>query len=191
MGTLQDQLKKVIDKWDGEDQPTTSQEKQMETKNTHTTQTDRIFEFVRANPGLKSMQINEMILKAHPDIPADNVTSLLKQLADAHRLNRVDTGELSFRGHPIFEYYANTEAERQAGLLEDRRRQSIRKAQVARAAAARAAKQKKAEEVKAKAQQVAVPTNAPTAWNAKDALNGLTVLQARELYVELKAIFGA
>ena len=191
MGTMQDELKKVIDNWDN---PTT-QEKTMETK----TQSQRIVEFIGANPGMDSIRLLTALPKAHADIKEGNISSFLKQLCDGYKLKRIDTGETNKIGRPIYAYYVMTDAERAEAQEQDRIAEEKHQAAVARAAKAREAKAKKAEEREAK--RAAQPTTQPhaqeptpqidTGWTAGKALANLSVLQARQVYDELKKIFGA
>ena len=211
MGSMQDELKKVIDNWDKPDTPTTPTTEGNTVQNK--TQTALIIEFIGANPGLNAQQLTDILPKRHSEIKPDNISSMLKQQLDMHTLKRTDTGEKGRGGKPLYTYYVTTPQERQEGLEADRRRREA----VARAAKAREAKaqrkaereaQKRKEELKAqrklRTELIPMPTmpeprpeglteaykHVKTAWSAKDMLNGLTVLQARELYDELKNLFG-
>ena len=194
MGTMQEELKKVIDNWD---KPTTTQsttqEKTMEIK----TQSQRIVEFIGANPGMDSIRLLTALPKAHSDIKEGNISSFLKQLCDGYKLKRIDTGKVSKGGRPLYQYYVMTDAERAEAQEQDRIAEQKHQEAVARAAKAREAKAKKAKERAAK--QTAQPTpqhTAPTpqtdtGWTVGKALANLSVLQARQVYDELKKIFGA
>lgn len=203
MGTMQDELKKVIDNWDKPETTTaTTQEKTVETK----TQSARIVEFIAANPGLEGLQLTTLLPKAHPDIKEGNMASFLKQLCNSHHLKRIDTDKVNSVGRPIYQYYATDEAERKEAVLKDKKRQAmVDRAAIARAAKAKLDAQRKAQNYKEELKALRKPhPHAPThtfpptpepqidtGWTVGKALNNLSVLQARQVYDELKKIFGA
>lgn len=207
MGTLRDEMTKVLNEWDKADeqlsQPT--QEKPMTER---ITSTQKLINLVTANPKATSYDVRQLVKKHHPEIPDDSVSSMLKQLADRFVLHREDSGEI-IQGKTLYAYTVIPEEEgkqmREAAVRKLRAAQErAEKARAVKAAkkAAREQLDKMLEEKEQSEQRTGLrdllpPSVATTsiyntkpAWSAQEALNGLSVLQARELYDELKKIFG-
>jgi hypothetical protein len=191
MGTLKEQMAKVLQEWDKEDTQTT-QEKTMEKKQTTTS---KIVAFIRDNPNIESIELRDKVSQRYPDITFKNIASILKQLTDANYLERQDTTRESPRGvRHTYTYTVVPDEERIARRKAEKKK---RKGMVERAAHARAVKEAKRE---AKTVQVGIsdlvpqPTtsiyNTKPIWIADDVINSLSVTQARELYDRLKQIFG-
>jgi hypothetical protein len=208
MGTLRDEMSRVLNEWDKQDQQP-SQEKTMEKR---VTTTQKIIDLIAANPGITSKKLYKLVEDKHHDIPLGNVSSILTQLTNRYVLSREDSGEL-VQGKVIYAYTAVPEDEAKAKREDAERKLKAAQARMEKARQVKAAKQaareqldKMLEEAKIENQPrtglsdllpQAVPSVATTSvyntkptWSAKETLDGLSVLQARELYVELKQIFG-
>jgi len=199
MGTLKEQMAKVLQEWDKEDTQTT-QEKTMEKKQSVTS---RILGFIRDNPNIESVALRDKIAEKHPDITFKNIASMLKQMSDANYLDREGVTVQTSRGtRHSFTYTVVDDEERKA---RNKAAKNKMKAMVERAAMARAAKEAKRE---ARATQVGISDLVPEKvvvparlkmFDKMEAqltltpdhiINKLSVIQARELYDRLKQIFG-
>jgi len=223
MGTLRDEMSRVLNEWDKQDQQpeTTSQPSQEKTMEKRVTTTQKLINVIAANPGITSKALYKTIEENHQDIPLGNVSSLLTQLTGRYVLSREESGEV-VHGKTIYAYSVIPEAQGKA--LRDAADKKLKAAQarMEKARQVKAAKQAAREQLDkmlAEREQeqaeertglsdllpqgtvfpapAPVPTIATTSiyntkptWTAKEALDGLSVLQARELYVELKQIFG-
>lgn len=205
MGTLRDEMTKVLNEWDKQDevisQPT--QEKPMTTE--RITSTQKLINLVAANPKATSYALRQLVKKSHPEIPDDSVSSMLKQMADRYVLHREDSGE-TIQGKTLYAYTVIPEEE--GKQMRDAAARKLKAAQerAEKARAVKAAKKAAREQLDKMLEeqqplkglsdllpQPVVTTsigNTRPAWSAQEALNGLSVLQARELYDELKKIFG-
>jgi hypothetical protein len=202
MGTLAEEMSKVkavLTEWDNQDaQANQPQENTMEKKRTTVS---KVMEFIVANPGINSLEIRKRVLAKYPEIQESHISSTLKQVTDSYHVTR--EAAVPEKGHITYNYTAVPDEVRLANKKAAKERY---KAAVARAEKARAAKAAKAAERESVGVQLGIsdlvpqpiPTTAthntaPTiksTWTAKEALDGLSVLQARELYIELKQIFG-
>jgi len=191
MGTLKEQMAKVLQEWDKEDTQTT-QEKTMEKKQTTTS---KIVAFIRDNPNIESIALRDKVSQKYPDITFKNIASILKQLTDANYLDRQGTTVETARGsRQTFTYTVVSDEARKARKKAYKERV---KAMADRAAHARAVKEAKRE---ARTTQVGISDLVPQSttsiyntkpiWIADDVINSLSVTQARELYDRLKQIFG-
>lgn len=203
MGTLREQMAKVIQEWDKEDtQPT--QEKTVEKKQTTTA---KIVGFIRDNPNIESTALRDKVAQKYPDITFKNIASILKQLTDANYLARQSTTHETSRG--IRNTYTYTVVPDEERIARRKAQKNKMKGMVERAAMARAAKIAKRE---AKATQVGISDLVPEkkvgvmegqtrvkrfhsidkglTFSADMIINELSVIQARELYDRLKQIFG-
>lgn len=213
MGSIADEMKKVLQMWDTEDQ---SQQEEVKVANTETNSkergsvTNRILSIIENNPGITSVDLRSKLSVQHPDIPPSFTSSMLKQFTDRFYVNRTILPN-KIDGRSLYSYTIVPEGERKG--LQLKAKQEHAKA-VARAAHARAVKeQKKAtkeakkelqggtfvpyekqsisdlveqyKEVNAKIEQVK-----PTEWSVDDVLDNLTVKQARALHIALKEMFG-
>lgn len=214
MGTLRDEMSRVLNEWDKQDQQPT-QEKTMEKR---VTATQKLINIIAANPGATSKEIYKLVATHHPEITMGNVSSMLTQLTNKYLLSRKESGQVS-QGKTIYAYTAVPEAEAKAKREEANRKLKAAQARMEKARQIKAAKQaareqldKMLEEAKVDNQPrtglsdllpqttATIPTvfpapttaihNTKPTWSAKEVLDGLNVLQARELYGELKQIFG-
>lgn len=219
MGTLRDEMSKVLNEWEKQDQQieTTSQEKTMEnheTKDVSTTQ--KLINIIAANPGITSKGVYKFVEENHPEIIIGNVSSMLTQLASRYVLSREQSGEV-VNGKTIYAYTVIPEADRKPMREEAERKLREAQARAEKARAVKAAKKAAREQLdkmlaereqqeertglsdllpekvqvpaRLKRFENMEPITKPT-WSAKETLDGLSVLQARELYDELKKIFG-
>ena len=212
MGTLRDEMSRVLNEWGKQDQQP-AQEKTMEKR---VTTTQKIIDIIAANPGITSKKLYKLVEDKHHDIPIGNVSSTLTQLTNRYVLSREDSGEL-VQGKVIYAYTAVPEDEAKARREEAERKLKAAQARMEKARQVKAAKQAAREQLDKMLEEAkidnqprtglsdllpqAVPSVATTSvyntppviksvWSAKEALDGLSVLQARELYDELKKIFG-
>ncbi len=214
MGTLRDEMSRVLNEWDKQDQQPT-QEKTMEKR---VTATQKLINIIAANPGATSKEIYKLVATHHPEITMGNVSSMLTQLTNKYLLSRKESGQVS-QGKTIYAYTAVPEDEAKAKREEADRKLKAAQARMEKARQIKAAKQaareqldKMLEEAKVDNQPrtglsdllpqttATIPTvfpapttaihNTKPTWSAKEVLDGLNVLQARELYGELKQIFG-
>ncbi len=221
MGTLRDEMSRVLNEWEKQDQQieTTSQEKTMENHETKdVSATQKLINIITANPGITSKALYKLVEEKHQDIPLGNVSSTLTQLTGRYVLAREASGEI-VHGKTIYAYTVIPEADRKPMREEAERKLREAQARAEKARAVKAAKKaareqldKMLEEAKIENQPRAglrellpqttatIPTvfpaptttihNTKPTWSAKETLDGLCVLRARELYDELKKIFG-
>lgn len=190
MGTLKEQMAKVIQEWDKEDEQPI-QEKAVEKKQTTTA---KIVGFIRDNPNIESTTLRDKVAQKYPDITFKNIASILKQLTDANYLDRQGTTIETSRGtRQTFTYFVVPDDVRIARRKAEKAKM---KGMVERAAMARAAKEAKRE---TRITQVGISDLVPEkkvvakvigVWQADHVINSLSVIQARELYDRLKQIFG-
>ena len=210
MGSIAEEMKKVIQQWDAEDQQP-QQEIKMEMKKRGSI-TSVILGYIKDKPGVTSIEIRQRLGVEHPDIPQGFVSSMLKQFVDNFSVTRVHAPE-KVDGRSIYAYTTVSEADRKKLLSVAKRK---RKQAQERAAHARTVKQNKSapqetptmfqdgsfvqyekkslsdllgdyEAVNAKIAE-AKPTT--TEWSVDGVLDNLTVKQARALHIALKEMFG-
>jgi len=203
MGSIADEMKKVLQMWDEEDQSQQEEIKMVNTKEKKQSITDRILAIIASNPGITSIGLRDKLSVHHPDIPLGFTSSMLKQFTNRFSVTRTIAPE-KVGGRDVYAYTIVPEAERNA--LKKKAKEDHKKA-VARAAHARSVKeQKKAmkempksfvpyenhsisdlvEKFKANSTKVEQPTE----WSVDDVLDSLTVRQARALHIALKEMFG-
>jgi hypothetical protein len=213
MGTLRDEMSRVLNEWDKQDQQPT-QEKTMEKR---VTATQKLINIIAANPGSTSKEIYKLVAIQHPEITMGNLSSMLTQLTSRYALSRKESGKV-VNGKTIYAYTAVPEAEAKAKREEAERKLKAAQARMEKARQVKAAKQAAREQLDKMLETAplleprtglsdllpqttaTIPTvfpapttaihNTKPTWSAKEALDGLSVLQARELYDELKKIFG-
>jgi hypothetical protein len=203
MGSIADEMKKVLQLWDEEDQSQQEEIKMVNTKEKKQSITDRILAIIESNPGITSVALRDKLSVHHPDIPLGFTSSMLKQFTNRFSVTRTIAPE-KIGGRDVYAYTIVPEAERNA--LKKKAKEDHKKA-VARAAHARSVKeQKKAmkempksfvpyenhsisdlvEKFKANSTKVEQPTE----WSPDEVLDSLTVKQARALHIALKEMFG-
>ena len=209
MGSIAEEMRKVIQQWDAQDEPQPQQEIKMETKKQNTI-TSVILGYIADKPGITSIEIKQQLIKKHPSIPPSHVSSMLKQFTDNFSVTRVHAPE-KVEGRSIYAYSIRPEAERDK--LQAHAKLQRQKAK-ARAEYARSMKQKKLAEQsshkelqggtfvpyekqsisdlveKFKANSAVVEQVKPAEWSVDEVLDNLTVKQARALHIALKEMFG-
>lgn len=199
MGTIAEELKRVMTQWDNPANNTTNAKETTVSTPQTTTKTDgkpmnnkdKLMAVLRANPGIDGVKFRDLAIAAYPDIPEGSITSTVTQLAQQHYVTRKPT---TVNNRATFFYYPVDDATRKALVAEEERQLKLARA---RAEKARAAKALKAARITRDIAVAPAPAPAPepapvikSTWDAKTALEGISVLQARELYTELKNIFG-
>lgn len=210
MGTLRDEMTKVLNEWDKQDEQMNQPQQEIKMEE-HTTATDKLIAFIEANPNITSVNIRKIFLGQNLNIPDGNLSSMLTQLTRRYILARKETDESQVGGKPVYAYTVIPEADR--ARLRTKAAEKLKAAQdrAARAREIKAAKQAAREQYDKLMQETedkgdtrtglrdllppsvattSIYNTKPTTWSAQEALNGLSVLQARELYDELKKIFG-
>lgn len=202
MGTIADELKKVMTQWDNTSRTETNAKET--TVNTPTnkinserriTLKDKLMAVLRANPGIDGVRFCELAGTTYPDIPKGSITSTVTQLAHEHYATRKPT---TVNNRATFFYYPVDDATRKALVAEEERQLKLARIRAEKARAAKALKAARVTrdipvEVAPAPEPVQAPEPMPiikSTWDAKTALEGISVLQARELYNELKNIFG-
>jgi hypothetical protein len=208
MGSIADEMKKVLQMWDEEDQSQQEEIKVVtttETENKKSSITNRILALIESNPGITSIELRQKLSVLHPDIPSGFTSSMLKQFTDRCYVTR-SASPVKVDGRSIFAYTIVPEAERKA--MQKKLKEDHEKA-VARAAHARAMKEQKKAMKKMpdtfvpyekqsisdlveqyKAVNSKIEQAKPAEWNVDDVLDSLTVKQARALHIALKEMFG-
>jgi hypothetical protein len=207
MGSIAEEMRKVIQQWDVQDEPQQEETKVKATEeNTKGSITKRILSIIENNPGINSIDLRSKLSVLHTDIPQSFTSSMLKQFTDRFYVSRA-ISPIKVGGRDVYAYTLVPEDQRKG--LQNKAKKEHEKA-VARAAHARAMKeQKKAEkesqggafvpyekksisdlveqykEVNAKIEQAK-----PTEWSVDGVLDNLTVKQARALHIALKEMFG-
>ena len=197
MGTIAEELKKVMNQWDN---PQTKES----TVNTITapvasseriTVKDKMMAVLHDNPGVDGVKLCDLAAARYPEIPKGSLTSTITQLAHQHYVTRKP---ITVNNRATFLYYPVDASTRKALVAEEERQLKLARARAEKARAAKALKATRVERdipvgVAPAPEPVQAPEPVPiikSTWDAKTALEGISVLQARELYVELKNIFG-
>ena len=196
MGSIADEMKKVLQMWDEDDQSQQEKIKMVNTTEKKQSITNRIL-------AITSVMLRDKLSVHHPDIPLGFTSSMLKQFTNRFSVTRTIAPE-KIGGRDVYAYTLIPEAERDA--LKKKAKEDHKKA-VARAAHARAVKdQKKAmkempksfvpyenhsiSDLVEKFKANKVEQLQPTEWSVDDVLDSLTVKQARALHIALKEMFG-
>jgi hypothetical protein len=171
-------------------QTTNQQEKPMQAQTTRryfqptTNVTRRAFEYIKDNPGCNKAQYTKVLtMEGHN--PA-SLSTLLSQMQYNGLIRNDESGgyhAVASEYRPLKPRSVLKAAQKKDDDAEKRR------AKTAAARAARWAKKEVKEEV-SEVKEVR-EKEAKKHWDASDVLNGLSVLQARALYDELRKIFGA
>jgi formiminotetrahydrofolate cyclodeaminase len=208
MGTLKDEMTKILDQWDSEAlKSSTVKENAMSTapqetkKPTRGDLTKYILDIVHANPGITSMMLKEFMKKQNKERYLNQAASMLNQLSNSHHLSR-EVAPMRHLGREVFQHFVVSDDVRIKTVEEERARLKVMQARAEKARAAKAAK-KAAKEVKAQVVEEAPkplmrdPKPAPSAaapyvvkLNAENILQNISILEARALYEALKEIFG-
>ncbi len=210
MGSMNEEMKKVMDKWKNEEAA------QEEDAQEHPTYRAEILEYIRKHPGATGVQIRDVMCAKYPQQTEAAVSS---QISCLHRLFhlRREPSPIPGKRH-TFTYFA---IEPEEAKRMQKRALAQRKAAQARLEKARQVKAEKDRARKLAAQSadkqmelpldkvvapggpfVIAPTPIPTitpapagtldlrSYTAVDILNAVNFKQAKELYAELKGAFG-
>ena len=203
MGSIADEMKKVLQMWDEDDQSQQEKIKMVSTTEKKQSITNRMLAIIASNPGITSIGLRDKLSVHHPDIPLGFTSSMLKQFTNRFSVTRTIAPE-KVGGRDVYAYTLIPDAERDA--LKKKAKEDHKKA-VARAAHARAVKdQKKAmkempksfvpyenhsiSDLVEKFKANKVEQLKPTEWSPDEVLDSLTVKQARALHIALKEMFG-
>ena len=209
MGSIADEMKKVLQMWDEEDQSQQEEIKVETTAEANTKErgslTNRILAVIGDNPGITGVELRQKLLVLHPDIPSSFTSSMLKQFTDRFYVTRATSSD-KVDGRSLYSYTLVPEYKRKD--LQRKAKEDHEKA-VARAAHARAMKEQKKAMKKMpdtfvpyekqsisdlveqyKAVNSKIEQAKPAEWNPNDTIDSLTVKQARALYNALKEVFG-
>lgn len=216
MGTLKDEMTKILDQWDSEAlKSSTVKENAMSIAPQETKKPNRgdltkyIVDIVRANPGITSMTLKEFMKKQNKEHYLTQAASMLNQLTQGHYLSR-EVASARHLGREVYQHFVIPDADRIRMVEEDRARLKVMQARAEKARAAKAAKKaaKEAEaqvvETKAPEPLERAPRTAPqqevkpqpqaqsyvVKLNAENILQNISILEARALYEALKEIFG-
>jgi hypothetical protein len=205
MGIMKEKLEAVMNEWNKEEDAKAQHKDKPNMVRT-------VLAYITTHPNSTATQVNNYIMREHPDTPKSSVSSILKQYTDKNYLERENFFDETIR-RASFKYRAVSDDKR----LE---LEAIRKAEEkaaeerlermrTQAEAARAAKAAKREERLKEAQDIAdakgemlsaglsaalpapVPVEIPKPRSTtQEILDSLNITQARALYDELKKIFG-
>lgn len=213
MGTLKDEMTKILDQWDTETlKSSTVKENAMSTAPQETNKPTRgdltkyIVDIVRANPGITSMTLKEFMKKQNKEKYLPQAASMLNQLTQGHYLSR-EVAPVRHLGREVYQHFVIPDADRIRMVEEDRARLKVMQARAEKARAAKAAKKaakeaeaQTVEEVEAPEPLARAPRTAPAPapaatpylmkLNAENILQNISILEARALYEALKEIFG-
>ena len=211
MGTLKDEMTKILDQWDTEAlKSSTVKENAMSTAPQETNKPTRgdltkyIVDIVRANPGITSMTLKGFMKKQNKEQYLSQAASMLNQLTQGHYLSR-EVAPVRHLGREVYQHFVIPDADRIRMVEEDRARLKVMQARAEKARAAKAAKKaakeaeaQTVEEVEAPEPLARAPRTAPAPaatpylmkLNAENILQNISILEARALYEALKEIFG-
>ena len=212
MGTLRDEMTKVLNEWDKEDEQLSQPTKEITVEKQRGSISNTLIGIVQANPGITTHQIRQVVEDKKLGIPDDSVGSMLKQFTDRYVMHR-EVAEEKRNGRIQYQYFVLSPEEGKRRRAEDEKKLLAAQARMEKARQVKAAKdaaRKKLEEMMEEAKQEdgertglrdllppSVATTSiyntkpePAPWSAQGVINSLNALQARELYDELKKIFG-
>lgn len=213
MGTMSEEMKKVMERWSNEDSQPNEEIKVPTLTETpkKVSYRNQLFQFIKENPGVTGVALTEMMRSKHKSQTGSTVSAQLKGLHKQCVVRRtpVQVPEIH---RTTFAYYALSE--RETAELKAKEKRKLAQAQ-ARAERARQAKAQKLEDSKRKLMNppnvITVSTTGPQldlplvykdqtpspaatpdirSMSAMDILNQLSFPQASALYKELKTAFG-
>jgi len=196
MGTIAEEMQKVIAEWDkpeptevSNNQSKGETEMKKETVN-DLTATAKVLRFIEANPSVQKGRIQDYIERNHPEIPSGHLSSMLTQFTTRNVVTREEVFNKELN-KTVYAYTLIPNDERKKILDAKRER---RMTMIERARHAREMKRIKAEK-KEKQQGIseALPTSTTqvkTYTDTQEFVNSLPIGKARELYDELRKIFG-
>lgn len=196
MGTISAEIQKVMAEWDkqvtplhGRDsQPKGETEVKAKTVN-DLTSTAKILRFIEANPTVQKARIDSYLKINHPEIPLGYISTMLNQFTKRNLVTREEVYDRNLNKN-VYAYTLVPTEERKK-LLDSKRERKM--SLIERAAYAREVKRLKAEK-KEQGISEALPTSTTQAKtytaDTQEFVNSLPIGKARELYDELKKIFG-
>jgi Cdc6-like AAA superfamily ATPase len=196
MGTIAEQMQKVIAEWDNQvtplhvrdSQPKGETEVKAKTVN-DLTSTAKILRFIEANPTVQKARIDAYLKTNHPEIPLGYVSTMLNQFTKRNLVTREEVYDRNLNKHVYAYTLVPTEERKKLLNAKRERKMSL----IERAAYAREAKRLKAEK-KEQGISEALPTSTTQAKtytaDTQEFVNSLPIGKARDLYDELKKIFG-
>ena len=185
MGTIAEQMQKVMQEWDTQTAKFTQGETEMKAKEVKdSTQSAKILRFIEANPSVQKPRIDEYLKMNHPEIPLGHVSTMLNQFTKRNLVTREEV----FNRQLNKDVYAYTivPSEERKKIMEAKR--TRRMTLVERAAIAREAKKRKAEQKEAEAKAQTDPVKIYS--NIDEFINSIPLGKARDLYLALDKIFG-
>jgi Cdc6-like AAA superfamily ATPase len=195
MGTIAEQMQKVIAEWDNQVTPLHVRDSQpkgetevKEKTVSDLTATAKILRFIEANPSVQKGRIQDYIEKNHPEIPSGHISTMLNQFTNRNVVTREEVFNKELN-RTVYAYTLIPNNERKQ-ILEAKRERKM--TMIERARVAREAKRLKAEK-KEQGISEALPTTTgqvKTYTDTQEFVNSLPVGKARELYDQLKKIFG-
>lgn len=212
MGTLRDEMTKVLNEWDKADEQLSQPTKEITVEKQRGSISNSLISIVQANPGITTHQIRQVIEDRKLGIADDSVGSMLKQFTDRYVMHR-EVAEEKRNGRIQYQYYVLSPEEGKRRKAEDEKKLLAAQARMEKARQVKAAKEaarKKLEQMMEEAKQEALEprsglsdilpqpevtpaiyTTKPShEWAVDSVINNLTVMQARQLYDALKEIFG-
>ena len=194
MGTISAEIQKVMAEWDkqvtplhGRDsQPKGETEVKAKTVN-DLTSTAKILRFIEANPTVQKARIDSYLKTNHPEIPLGYISTMLNQFTKRNLVTREEVYDRNLNKNVYAYTLVPTEERKKLLNAKRERKMSL----IERAAYAREAKRLKAEK-KEQGISEALPTTQAKTYTAdtQEFVNSLPIGKARELYDELKKIFG-
>jgi len=197
MGTITEEMQKVIAEWDNQVTPLHVRDSQpkgeteMKEKTvSDLTATAKILQFIEANPSVQKGRIQDYIERNHPEIPSGHLATMLNQFTKRNVVTREEVFNKELN-KTVYAYTLIPNDERKQ-ILEAKRERKM--TMIERARHAREMKRNKADK-KEKQQGIseALPTTTEqvkTYTDTQEFVNSLPVGKARELYDELRKIFG-
>ena len=194
MGTLADEMTKVVSEWDKQDEEIKQEESTVKNMSTPV----KILKFIEANPEVEQLRIRQHIERNHPEIPLQHIATTLHQLVGSFRLTRRPFVDID--GTESYVYSVISDADRSVMRKKYKERKTLMNEAAARAREGKLKKKAEREAMKQqptkqKTKQVSISDlfkvnpPAPVKRTPKDILDGLSVIEARELYDELIRIF--
>ena len=188
MGTISEEMKKIISTWDNEVK---------ENAMPRITYRDKIYKIVMDNPGITARKLLGILQKTDPNQTFSTVTSQLNGLHNTCYVRRSDSISHANGGNNhAYIYYAVPVEEARAKNAQRKRDARIKRAKaIAKAAKMRQAKEEKAQQ----SSQMSLPFNDVVETAVSVNLSNMTAIQilqqisfaqAKALYAELKGAFG-
>lgn len=206
MGTMSEEMKKVIERWSNEDSQPNEEIKVPTLTETpkRVSYRDQLFQLIKDIPGVTGAKLTELMNRRHKSQNGSTVSAQLNGLHKQHVVRRIPV-QVEGINRTTFAYYALSEKETAELKVKEKRKLTQARA---RAERARQVKAQRLEERKRKLMNpnvITVSTTGPQLdlplvykdqtpdirnMSAMDILNQLSFSQASALYKELKTAFG-